>query len=100
MIGYAGTNGTSHSMSRKILNRLPNFKMLILEKLPDCEIYILRPTLQPDNGDGTLTVNQLINHLLQLNIDIVDNRNIISKHLSQSVLRHLVINFLESIKKV
>ena len=46
------------------------------------------------------------NHLLQINTDIVDNRNIISKHLSRKGLRLnesgsrcLAINFLESIKK-
>ena len=54
---------------------------------------------------ATLTVNQLTNHLLQLNIDIVVNRNIISKHLSrkgvhlnESGSRRLAIIFLESIK--
>ena len=43
------------------------------------------------------------NHLLQINTDIVDNRNIISKHLSRKGLRLnesgsrcLAINFLES----
>ena len=61
------------------------------EKLPDCKVFILTPTLRPDNGKATFTVDQLTNHLLQLNIDIVDNRNIISKHLA--------INFLDCIKK-
>ena len=49
---------------------------------------------------ATLTVNQLTNHLLQLNIDIDDNRNIVSKqlsrkglHLNESGSRHLAINF-------
>ena len=46
------------------------------------------------------------NHLLQLNTDIVHNRNIISKHLNRKGLhlnesgsRYLAINFLERIKK-
>ena len=62
--------------------------------------------MRSDNGEATLTVHHLTNHLLQLNIDIVDNRNIISKHLSrkglhlnESGLRRLAINFLEHIKK-
>ena len=70
------------------------------------DIFISTPALRSDNGKATLTVNQLTNHLLQLNIDIVDNRNIISKHLSrkglhlnESGLRRLAINFLERIKK-
>ena len=52
------------------------------ENLPDCKVFISTPTLRSGNGKATLTVNQLTNHLLQLNTDIVDNRNIISKHLS------------------
>ena len=51
-------------------------------------------------------VNELTNHLLQLNIDMVNNRNIISKHLSQKGLhlnesgsRRSAIDFLERIKK-
>ena len=106
IIAYAGTNDTYHSTSREILNKLLNFKMLIQEKVPNCKIYILTPTLRSNNGTATLTVNQLTNHLLQLNIDIVDSRNIISKHLSRKGLhlnesrsRRLAINVLERIKK-
>ena len=40
------------------------------------------PTLRTDNGKATLTVSQLVNHLLNLNIDVIDNRNIKSRHLS------------------
>ena len=74
--------------------------------MPDCKVFILTPTLRSDNGKATLTVNQLTNHLLQLNIDIVDNRNIVSKHLGREGLHlngsgscRLAINFLERIKK-
>ena len=74
--------------------------------MPDSKVFILTPTLRLDNGKATLMVNQITNHLLQLNIDIVDNRNIISKHLSRKGLhlnesdsRRLAINFLERIKK-
>ena len=55
----------------------------------------------------TLTVNQVTNHLIQLTNDIVDNRNITSKHLSRKGVRlniscsgRLAINFLERIKKI
>ena len=84
----------------EILNKLLNFKLLIQEKVPDCKVFILTPTLRLDNGKAALTVNQLTNHLLQLTIDIDDNRNIISKHFSRKSLhlnesgsRLLVINF-------
>ena len=86
IIVHAGTNGTYHSTSRKILKKLLKFKSPIQVKLPDCKVFILTPTLHSNNGIATLTVNQLTNLLLQLNIDIVDNRNINSKHLSRKGL--------------
>ena len=86
------------------MNRLLNFKSLTQEKLPDCKVFISTPTLRSDNEKPMLTVNLLTNYLLQLNV--VDNRSIISKHLSRKGLhlnesgsRHLAINFLERIKK-
>ena len=59
-----------------------------------------------DRGTEALTVSHLSNHLLQLKINIIDNRNIIGKHLSCRGL-HLNVsgcnqlrkNFLEKIKK-
>ena len=99
IIDDAGTNDAYHLTSREILNKLLKFKSLIQEKLPDCKVFISTPTLRSGNGKATLTVNQLTNHLLQLNIDIVDNRNMIGKHFSRKGLRHLAINFVEHIKK-
>ena len=106
IIVYTGTNDTYHSTSREILNKLLNFKSLIQENLPDCKVFISTPTLPSDNGKATLLVNQLTNHPLQLNIDIADNRNIISKHLSRKGLHlpesgshRLAINVLEHLKK-
>ena len=81
IIVHTGTNDAYHSTSREILNKLLNFRSLKQETLTDCKAYISTPTMRSDNGKATLTVNQLTNHLLQINIDIVDNRNIISKHL-------------------
>ena len=106
IIVHVVTNDAYHSTPREILNKLLNFKSLIQEKLRDCEVLISTPTLRSDNGKAMLTINQLTNHLLQLNIDIVENSNIISKHLSrkgshlsESGSRRLAINFLECIEK-
>ena len=73
--------------------------------MPDCKVFISTLTLRSDHEKATLTVNQLTNHLLQLNIGIVDNRNINSKHLSRKGLhlnesgsRRLAIIFLKRIK--
>ena len=104
IIVHAGTNDAYHSTSRETLNKLLNFKSLIQEKLPDCKVFISTPTLRSDNVKATLTVNQLTNDLLQLNIEIVDKRNIISKylsrkglHLNESWSRRLAIDFFERI---
>ena len=76
------------------------------EVITDCKLYISTPTLRSDNGKVTLTENQLNNNLLQLNIDIVDDRNITSKNLSwknlnlnESGSRRFPTFFLERIKK-
>ena len=73
--------------------------------MPDCKVFISTLTLCSDHEKATLTVNQFTNHLLQVNIGIVDNRNINSKHLSRTGLhlnksgpRHLAINFLKRIQ--
>ena len=106
IIVHAGTNGAYHSTSREVLNKLLNFKLLIQEKFPDCNVFISTSTQCSDKGKATLTVYQLTNHLLRLNIDIGDNRNIINKHfsrrglhLNESGSRRLAINFVERIKK-
>ena len=79
------------------------FKELIQEKLPDCSVYIVTPTLRSDYEKVVLTGNQLTNHLPQLNINIVDDGNITSKpkglHLNEPRSRHLAIIFLERIRK-
>ena len=46
-------------------------------------VTICTLTLRSDNGKGALTVRQLSNHLINLEIDILDNRIITGKHLSR-----------------
>ena len=82
MIIHTGTNDTPSSTSREIQDNLLKLKALVNEKLPQCKVWLSTPTLRTDNGKATLTVSQLVNHLLNLNIDVIDNRNIKSRHLS------------------
>ena len=42
--------------------------------------------LRTDNRKDTWAVSQLVNHLLNLNIDVIDNRNIKNRHLSRKGL--------------
>ena len=82
IIIHTGTNDAVKFTSRDILNKLLQVKSFIQEKLPDAEI-ISTPTLRSDNGKAALTVRQLTNHLINLKIDILDNRNITGKYLSR-----------------
>ena len=79
---HAGTNDAVKFTSRAILNKLLQLKSLIQEKLPDAEI-VSTPTLRSDKGKAALTIRQLTNHLINLKIHNLDNRNITGKYLSR-----------------
>ena len=83
LIIHTRTNDAVKFTPRDILNKLLQLKSFIQEKLPDAEIIISTPTMRSDNGKVALTVRQLTNHLINLKIDILDNRNITGKHLSR-----------------
>ena len=86
IIIHAGTNDALYLTSRKILDNLITLKSFITDKLPNCKVVISTPTLRTDDGKAVLTVSQLTNHLLQLDIDIIGNRNINAKNLDNKGL--------------
>ena len=101
VIIHAGTNNAVKFTSRDILNKLLKLKPFIQEKLSDAEMIIFTPTLRSDNSKGALTVRQLTNCLINLKIDILDNRNITGKdfsgrglHLNQSGSNLLTKNII------
>ena len=83
---HVGTNGTTRSTCREILGKLLKLKTLIKETLPETEVTFSTITIRPDNGKAEPTVRNLRDHLLDLNTDIRDNRNITSKHLGRKGL--------------
>ena len=98
---------TSSSTSREILNKLLNSKSIANDINPDCDVWLSTPTMRTDRGKEALTVSHLTNHLLQLEINIIDNRNITGKqlscrglHLIASGCNQLAKNLLAKIKKV
>ena len=106
LIIHVGTNDAPSPTSREILNKLLNLKSITKDINPDCDVWLSTPTMRTDRGKEALTVSHLTNHLLQLKINIIDNRNIIGKHLSPRDLHlnvsgcnQLAKNFLEKIKK-
>ena len=76
IILHTETNDTYPLISREILSKLLNFKELVQQNL----YLIVTPRLRSNYEKIKLTRSHLTNHLLQLNTDIVDNRNITSKH--------------------
>ena len=82
LIIHAGTNDAVKFTSRDILNKLLQLKSFMQEKLLNAKITISTPILISDNGKAALTVRQLTNHLINLKIDVPDNKNITGKHLS------------------
>ena len=102
---HAGTNDAPYLTSRKILDNHITLKSFITDKLHNCKVVISTPTLRTDDGKAALTVSQLTNHLLELDIDIIDNRNINSRnlgnkglHLNPTGTSRLAKNILSSIK--
>ena len=80
-------------------------KSFITDNLSNCKVVIFTPTLCTDEEKAALTVSQLTNHLLQIHIDIIDNKNINARnlgnkgwHLSPTDTSRLAKNLLSSIK--
>ena len=84
MIIHIRTNDAPSSMPKegKIQDNLLKLKSLAKEKLPQRKVWLSTPTLRTDNRKATLTGSQLVNHLLNLIIDVIDNRKIKNRHLS------------------
>ena len=83
IILHVGTNDANEYSSREILNKLLNIKSFIESELPTCKIIISTPTYRNDNAKCGLTIKHLCDHILNLNLDIVDNTNICGVHLGK-----------------
>ena len=81
LIIHAGTNGAKRFTSKEILDQLLNFKKFVSGQVPNCKVIVSTPTVRSDDGKAGLTVSQLANHLRHLKSDIVDNTNIINRHI-------------------
>ena len=82
VIVHIGTNDATRSTSREILDKLLKLTTFIKKTLAETKVTFSAPTIRSDNGKAALTVRNLSEHLLDLNIDILDNRIITNKHLS------------------
>ena len=106
VIIHAATHDAPYLISRKILDNLLTLNSFITDNLSTCKAVIFTPILRTDDGKAALTVNQLTNHLLQLDIDIIDNRNINARnlgnkglHLNPTGTSRLAKNLVSSIRR-
>ena len=105
IIIHIGTNDAPSLMSREIQDNLLKLKSLVNKKLLQSKVWLSALTVCTDNRKATLTVSQVVNHLLNLSINGIGNRNIKNRHLSWKGL-HLIDseskllprNYLEQIK--
>ena len=81
IILHVGTNNATNLTARNILDKLLRLKSTILDARKYWEVIISQLNLCSDNGKAALTNHHLCKLLEELNIDIVKNRNIDSKHL-------------------
>ena len=86
MIIRTQTSDATRSRSWEIVDILLQLKTLIKETFSKADVTFSIPTIRSDNEKSTLTVKNLCYHIVDLNIDILDNRNITSKHLGRKVL--------------
>ena len=78
------TNDATRLTSRKILDKLLKLKTLITltkEISPETGVGFSTPTIRSDNGKAPLMVGNLCDHIVNLTMDILDNRNTTGKHL-------------------
>ena len=105
IILHIGTNNTVNETSRIVLDKLFSLKAFVEKALPDCSFCISSLTLGTDNAKASLTVNNVNQYLLTLQLDIIDNSNISNAglsrgglHLNTQGLAKLVINFIKKIE--
>ena len=106
IILHVRTHNATNSTARDILDKLLQLKSKILDARKSCKVIISQPTLRSDNGKAALT-NHICNLLEELNIDIVKNRKIGSKHLGGKGLHlnphgtaRLALNLKAAIRKL
>ena len=107
IILHVATKDATNLTICDITEKLLQLKSAILDARKSCKVIISQPTLRSDNGKAALTNHHICNLLEELNIDIVKNRNIGSKHLGGKGLHlnphgtaRLALNLKATIRKL
>lgn len=106
IIIHLGTNDAPLKSSNEILDNLLSFKHNVEKLCPESKVIISSLTPRLDHGKANITINHFNNHLKQLKIDIMDNKNITTQdlgrkglHLSAKGKQKMARNILETMKK-
>ena len=81
IILHVRSNNARNLTLRDILEKLFRLNWTILDTRKSFKVIISQPTLRSDNGKASLTNYHFCNSLEELNINIVKNLNMGSKHL-------------------
>ena len=107
IILHVGTNGALKLPPNEILDKILKLKTKIEEINKDCKVIISTPTYRFDSRKAGNTVNELTNMLINLNVPIVNNKNISRKdlgykglHLNSYGSSRLAMNLISVIKKL
>ena len=107
IILHVGTNDALNLPPNEILDKILELEKKIEEIGKDCKVIISTPTYRFDNRKAGNTVNELTNMLINLNVPIVNNKNISRKHLGYKGLHlnsygssRLAMNLISVIKKL
>ena len=105
VIIHIGTNDSTKSSSRELLDKMLELKSFISSNLPTSKVIISSPVLRTDNGKAMLTLKNLNKLMKELKINIIDNDNIKEQHLGRKGLHlnskgtsRLAMNFIEMLK--
>ena len=105
IILHIGTNNCLNEPSRQILDKILKLKSFIELNLPSCKVIISNLIQRTDDGKASLTVKKFNEHLDELELDIIDNRNLTVESLSKKGLHlnnqgygRLAINLIRKLK--
>ena len=107
IILHAGTNDALNLPPNEILDKILKLEIEIEEINKDCKVIIATPNYRFDNRRAGNTVNELTKMVINLNVPIVNNKNISRKDLRCKGLHRnsydssrLTMNLISVIKKL
>ena len=86
IILHVGTNNSPNMSSNEIIDEILTVKHRIEKEAPETKVVISAPIVRTDNGKAALTIRNIIKHLQQLDIEIINNENINHKDLGRKGL--------------